>query len=289
MKKKLFTMLLSMGIAISLVLPLSVSAASEMKASAKAGDAVVDGVISEGEYGDPFILNGENGATWANLGAITTPITYRFAWSEKGLYIALSYAESVSEKSQLQINCNPGGQLAADQQGLFLTIYPSGTVWQHNHNTPLGDVDATSLYVDITSKVTLASKTADGTKVTEVLMPMDAFRVKDASFTFSAGEMACSAFAVLFEGEAPKEVGAAVSSDLSDWTTGKIGLGTLTLAAASGETPTNQPTQAPTQAPTKEPDHPGTGDSDWMLPAACALVLAVAVIAVVYRKTKIKL
>ena len=71
MKKKLLTMLLSSVVAVSFVLPFSVSAASPMKATAKAGDAVVDGVISEGEYADPFVLNGDNGATWANLGPIT--------------------------------------------------------------------------------------------------------------------------------------------------------------------------------------------------------------------------
>ena len=65
MKKKLLTMLLSSVVAVSFVLPFSVSAASPMKATAKAGDAVVDGVISEGEYADPFVLNGDNGATWA--------------------------------------------------------------------------------------------------------------------------------------------------------------------------------------------------------------------------------
>lgn len=67
----------------------------------------------------------------------------------------------------------------------------------HNHNTPLGNIDPNTLSLDITTKVTMASKTTDGTKVTEVLVPMDAFRVKDTSFKFSAGDMACSAFAVL--------------------------------------------------------------------------------------------
>jgi hypothetical protein len=283
--KKLFVMMLSVAVVLSLVLPFSVSAATPMSASAKAGDAVVDGVISADEYGDPFVLNGESSVTWAGLGAITSPITYRFAWSEKGLYIALSYAESTADGSQLQINCNPGGQLTADQEGLFITIQPGGVVWLHNHNTPLGEIEAPATYVDITSKVTMQSKASDGVKVTEVLIPMDAFRITDSSFTFSAGEMACSAFAVLFDAAgAPKEVGAAVSSDLSVWKVGKLGLGTLTLAAAEEETPTEQPTEAP-----KDPDtNPGTGDSAWIVPSIYIAVLAVVLFGVIYHKTSAK-
>lgn len=283
MKKKLLTMLLSSVAAVSLLLPFSVSAASPMKATAKAGDAVVDGVISEGEYGDSFVLNGENGATWAGLGALTTPITYRFAWSEKGLYIALSYAESVEGTSQLQINCNPGGQLADTEQGLFITVNPAGTVLIHNHNTPLGNVDAALLSLDITDKVTIASKTADGTKVTEVLIPMDAFRVKDSSFKFSAGDMACSAFAVLMSNGAPFEVGAAVSSDMADWSVGKLGLGTLTLAAAE-EAPGETPSETP-ETPETPSETPETGDSQWVVLAVCIAVLATGVILAASRKT----
>ena len=281
MKTKLLTMLLSSVVAVSFGLPFSVSAASPMKATAKAGDAVVDGVISEGEYADPFVLNGDNGATWANLGPITSPITYRFAWSEKGLYIAFSYAEAIEGSSQLQINCNPGGQLGAADQGLFITLNPAGNVLIHNHNTPLGNIDPNTLSLDITTKVTMASKTTDGTKVTEVLVPMDAFRVKDTSFKFSAGDMACSAFAVLMANGAPAEVGAAVSSDLSDWTVGKLGLGTLTLAAAE-EKPDEKPDEKPEEKPGETPE---TGDSDWMVLAVCIAVLATGVIVAVSRKT----
>lgn len=127
----------------------------------------------------------------------------------------------------------------------------------------------------------MASKTTDGTKVTEVLVPMDAFRVKDTSFKFSAGDMACSAFAVLMANGAPAEVGAAVSSDLSDWTVGKLGLGTLTLAAAE-EKPDEKPDEKPEEKPGETPE---TGDSDWMVLAVCIAVLATGVIVAVSRKT----
>lgn len=286
MKKKLLFLFVSAMLIATFVLPLSVFAVSPMSATAKAGDAVVDGVITEGEYADPFILNGETGAVWAGLSAISSPITYRFAWSEKGLYIALSYAESMDGDSQLQINCNPGGQLTANQQGLFVTIYPAGKVTLHNHNTPLGDIDTTTLWVDVTSKVTLASKAADGVKTTEVLIPIDAFRISDPAFTFSAGDMACSAFAVLIENGAAKEVGASVSGDLSDWTTGALGLGTLTLKAADSTVVPGDPTEAPAD-PTPTPGtNPGTGDATWIVLALCGVALALTVILVIARKTK---
>ncbi len=284
MKKKIFAMLLSAAVAVSLVLPFSVSAADAMKATAKAGDPVIDGVISDGEYGDPFVMSAENSQTWAGLAAISSPITYRFAWSTKGLYVALSFDASVNENSQLQINCNPGGLLDASDPGLFITINPCGVVRLHNHATPLGEGKAEG--IEITSSVTLQSKVDGNTKVIEVLIPMDAFKVKGSSFVFSAGEMACSTFAVILnETGAASNVAAAVTSDLADWTVGKLGLGKLTLEAAA-ETPVEKPTEAPTQKP-DDGNNPGTGDSSWLIFAACAVILTVVVSTVVYKKSKI--
>ncbi|HIU28936.1 MAG TPA: hypothetical protein IAD50_01415 [Candidatus Egerieisoma faecipullorum] len=286
MRKKLFATILSVAVAVSMVLPFSVSAASAMSATAKAGDAVVDGTVSEGEYGDAFEMNADNTMTWAELSALSSPITYRFAWSEKGLYVAISYADSLDGGSQIQINCNPGGQLSADQQGLFVTIQPSGTVMLHNHSTALASLEGDATLVDVTSKVTVASSSADGTKTTEVFLPIDAFRITDTDFTFSAGEMACSAFAVIMKDGAAAEVAAAISGQITDWHIGTLGFGTLTLeAAAEDETP-GEPS-APTTAPSDN-DNPGTADSDWLIPAVCVAVLAAAVFVIVCRKTRIK-
>jgi len=286
MRKKLFATILSAAVAVSMVLPFSVSAASAMSATAKAGDAVVDGTVSEGEYGDAFEMNADNTMTWAELSALSSPITYRFAWSEKGLYVAISYADSLEDGCQIQINCNPGGQLSADQQGLFVTIQPSGTVMLHNHSTALASLEGDATLVDVTSKVTVASSSADGTKTTEVFLPIDAFRITDTDFTFSAGEMACSAFAVIMKDGAAAEVAAAISGQITDWNIGTLGFGTLTLeAAAEDETP-GEPS-APTTAPSDN-DNPGTADSDWLIPAVCVAVLAAAVFVIVCRKTRIK-
>ena len=286
MRKKLFATILSAAVAVSMVLPFSVSAASAMSATAKAGDAVVDGTVSEGEYGDAFEMNADNTLTWAKLAPLSSPITYRFAWSEKGLYVAISYADSLEDASQIQINCNPGGQLSADQQGLFVTIQPSGTVLLHNHSTALASLEGDATLVDVTSKVTVASSSADGTKTTEVFLPIDAFRITDTDFTFSAGEMACSAFAVIMKDGAAAEVAAAISGQITDWNIGTLGFGTLTLeAAAEDETP-GEPSAPPT-APSDN-DNPGTADSDWLIPAVCVAVLAAAVFVIVCRKIRIK-
>lgn len=167
-----------------------------------------------------------------------------------------------------------------------MTIQPSGTVMLHNHSTALASLEGDATLVDVTSKVTVASSSADGTKTTEVFLPIDAFRITDTDFTFSAGEMACSAFAVIMKDGAAAEVAAAISGQITDWHIGTLGFGTLTLeAAAEDETP-GEPS-APTTAPSDN-DNPGTADSDWLIPAVCVAVLAAAVFVIVCRKTRIK-
>ena len=67
------------------------------------------------------------------------------------------------------------------------------------------------------------------------MLPIDAFRISNENFAFSAGTMDASAFVMLHDGSA-FTVGAAVSKTLNanegcDWTLAKVGLGTLTLQA----------------------------------------------------------
>lgn len=279
MRKKLFATILSVAVAVSMVLPFSVSAASAMSATAKAGDAVVDGTVSEGEYGDAFEMNADNTLTWAELAPLSSPITYRFAWSEKGLYVAISYADSLEDASQIQINCNPGGQLSADQQGLFVTIQPSGTVLLHNHSTALASLEGDATQADVTSKVTVASASADGIKTTEVFLPIDAFRITDTDFTFSAGEMACSAFAVIMKDGAAAEVAAAISGGLTDWNIGTLGFGTLTLEAAEAPTETaSSATATPKPAAATSPAADSNTEGGFPTWAIVLIVVGVIVI-----------
>ena len=282
MRKKLFATILSVAVAVSMVLPFSVSAASAMSATAKAGDAVVDGTVSEGEYGDAFEMNADNTLTWAELAPLSSPITYRFAWSEKGLYVAISYADSLEDASQIQINCNPGGQLSADQQGLFVTIQPSGTVLLHNHSTALASLEGDATQADVTSKVTVASASADGIKTTEVFLPIDAFRITDTDFTFSAGEMACSAFAVIMKDGAAAEVAAAISGELTDWNIGTIGFGTLTLEAAEAPTETaTSATATPKPATETSPAADSDSNTEGGFPTWAIVLIVVGVIVII--------
>lgn len=208
-----------------MVLPFSVSAASAMSATAKAGDAVVDGTVSEGEYGDAFEMNADNTLTWAELAPLSSPITYRFAWSEKGLYVAISYADSLEDASQIQINCNPGGQLSADQQGLFVTIQPSGTVLLHNHSTALASLEGDATQADVTSKVNGCLRFR-GWDQDDGSFPSDrCVSYYEYGLHVFRGEMACSAFAVIMKDGAAAEVAAAISGELTDWNIGTLGFG----------------------------------------------------------------
>lgn len=216
---------------------LSVSAASAMQAEAKAGDARVDGIVGRNEYASAFVLKASNTSSWGGWESIRTPITYRFAWSIKGLYLAITYdADAVGEASLLQFVCNPGGQLRGDQEGLFFTIYPNHRVTLHNHATQLGDASVEPF--DLSGKVTIASNVHNEYRTTEVLLPINAFRITDPNFTFEPGTMAASAV-VMPHVNGTYMTGAAVSSNLEGWDLDTIGLGTLTLKAFSpsdGET-----------------------------------------------------
>ncbi len=208
-------------------MPLSVSAATPMSAQAKAGDAVVDGWIGNGEYGDPYVLSGANTVSWGDWGSIRTEITYRFAWSSKGLYLAITYNPSyVESDSLLQLDCNPGNQLRGSQEGLFFTIYPDHRVTLHNHRTQAGDASAAPY--DLSAQVQIASYMLGEYRTTEVLLPMEAFRITNRNFTFSRGILRASAV-VMLKNNGVWSTGAAFGKQIESWTLDSIGLGTLTL------------------------------------------------------------
>ena len=235
-----------------------VRAATAMHAQAKAGDPVIDGFIDANEYGAPFELNASNSSCWGQWNHLIAPVTYRFAWSEKGLYIAFTYSQDiVGAESLLQLVCNPGNQLHGYQEGLFITVYPNHRVTLHNHKTQAGDASKSAF--DLSSKVFIASKVQNRYRTTEVLVPIQAFRILDDSFQFSAGTMAASAVSMI-RNQNDFTVGAAVSSHLEGWDLNTIGLGTLTLlpkpqpaTPAPTQTPTHTPTPTPTPTPTETP------------------------------------
>lgn len=233
MKKVLFISLLVVVLSTVFLFPVSAAEFDAMQAVAKAADPVIDGVVEDGAWGAPFVVSSDNSIKWDSFEKITKSVTYNFAWSDKGLYVAVTYEKaSAGDSSMIQLNCNPGDQIPDTQQGLFFSIFPSGKVLIHNQKTKLGDGTKSE---DITSKVQIASENKSGIETIEVLLPIDAFRISDDDFAFSAGTMDASAFVMLHDGSA-FTVGATVSKTLNaadgcDWTLGKVGLGTLTLQA----------------------------------------------------------
>ncbi len=289
--KKIGILFVCVVLAVAMALPTAVFAADAMTATAKAGDPTVDGKVSDGEYGDAFVLNKDNAASWGGLGALSVEVSFNFAWSSKGLYVAVTYPKAMTEASQIQIDCNPGDQIDAAQQGLFFTITPAGEVLLHNQKTALAD--ATAAPASIKDKVTIASAEDGDLKTTEVLLPIEAFRISDDSFTFAEGTMALSPFVVVVGADgAPAETGAAVSSDLSDWAVGKLGLGTLTLEKGeqTAEPPADNDQQGSgnenTTGGNDKEDNATTGDINWFVPAVFVVAAAAMMLSTLYRRTK---
>ena len=238
---------------------LPAAAASAMHADAKAADPVLDGVVGEDEYGNPFVINAQNSSEWGEWGPLHTSVVYHFAWSNKGLYIAMTYLDSlVGDESLLQFVCNPGGQIQGSQEGLFFTIYPTYEVTLHNHKTQAGD--ASNGACDISRYVNITSKTLNGYTTMEVLLPIQAFRITNSNFNFSAGSMSASAV-VMLHYQGVYTVGAAVSSHLEGWDLRTIGLGTLTLLPKTQTTPNVPP--APDTNPGVDPDFGVDVDPDF--------------------------
>lgn len=207
------------------------SATSAMYTSAKAGDPVIDGVARVSEYGEAFVVNGNNTVSWNGWTGLDSPVEYRFAWSEKGLYMVVTYDAQIEDMSLLQLNCNPGGQISGWEQGLFFTVYPDHRVLLHNHRTAIGDASLEPY--DLSGEVQIASRTRNGKKTTEVLLPMEAFRITDPTYTFTEGNLEASAFVMLYY-EDDYHSGGAISGYLENWTLNEVGLGTIVLDGSSG-------------------------------------------------------
>ncbi len=230
--RKCFAFLILMMLMLQLFVSLPVSAATAMHATAKAADPLIDGVARASEYGEAFVVTGDNTVSWGGRTGLDSPVEYRFAWSEKGLYMAVTYdALLIKDASLLQLDCNPGGQIYEGQQGLFFTVYPDHRVTLHNHRTAIGD--ASYEPYDLSNQVQIASRTRDGLKTTEVLLPIEAFRITDSNFMFTEGTMEASAFVMLFY-NGKYHSGGAISGYLENWTLNEIGLGTLVLEGATG-------------------------------------------------------
>lgn len=231
MRKIRFAVVVLLLVACLSSVSLPVSAADAMYTKAKAGDPVIDGVARVSEYGEAFVVSGNNTVSWNGWTGLDSPVEYRFAWSEKGLYMAVTYDAQIEDMSLLQLNCNPGGQISGWEQGLFFTVYPDHRVLLHNHRTAMGDASLEPY--DLSDEVQIASRTRNGKKTTEVLLPMEAFRITDPTYTFTEGNLEASAFVMLYY-EGDYHSGGAISGYLENWTLNEVGLGTIVLDGSSG-------------------------------------------------------
>ena len=171
-------------IAVAVLVPMfamSVFAAEPPKMFAKAGAATIDGVISEGEYGEAVVINGDNAITWTG-GTLETEVSYYFAWTEEALYVATSIpSAAVDTGLTLQVNFNPGNLIPDGYPGLFFGMNYGGEesleVTQHNHGTKLAESLNEGAVADITESVEAIAK-EDGTNtIFEVAIPVDFFKV----------------------------------------------------------------------------------------------------------------
>lgn len=284
--KKIYVLVIALVIICSMMGIMSVSAADN-KISAKAGVATVDGVISEGEYGDVFVMNGSIGGNFAG-DPLSGTYDWQFAWAEDALYVGIKYDEATNYGPFFQMCFAPvaNDKMPADQEGLFYTAKTDGTavtLQQHHHNTNLADANAT-----IQDKTETAVK-KEGTIVTiEFKIPVASFQIKGVceDFKFAAGEL--SGAIVMME--APTgNISATGSTSVS--TIGskfpELDLGKITLNELPPE-PTEAPatevpaTEAPeaTKAPANE-EKGGCGSS-----SAIAQVMLVLGAALIIKKKK---
>lgn len=287
--KKIITAVVAVFVLVPMLAMSVWAAGPEM--SAKAGAATVDGVISEGEYGDPFVLNKDNAITWTDS-TLETEIRYYFAWAEDGLYVATSIpSASVTKTVTLQLNFNPGNLIPEVNQGLFLGMsWSKGdngiNVTQHNHGTAIqATLDDT--VADISDKVTSASKD-DGTNIVfELKLPVDFFKIVSLEgisfddFKMEAGAtLGAAPFAIIFDNQGGAAAFCALASDsVGDWSLAQLKLGSISFQEGDGSVPSAEPSSEPSADPSDEPDdgkNPTTFDLGIVSLAAVALSSVVA-------------
>lgn len=273
-----------------------VNAAEASKAKAKFGAASIDGVISDGEYGNKYEFNSDNATPFPGNESELLPYDYYFNWTEDALYVAIAANLAASDWGKFipQFNFNPWNIIPSGEklQGLFLSFeYVNNetiTFKLHNHDTAAkagaeAAGNKTAILDDIEHKLTV-----DGEKtVLEFKLPVDVFRIKSSVSKIDASDkkfeanqkFGFSAF-LIYQSKGWGQT----SSDISNFEVEFIGLGEITLQAEA--TPTPEPTATPdkTTAPSGEKDDGlGTG-------AIVGIVIGVVVVAavVVYLVTKKK-
>lgn len=204
--KKVLSLIAALSVIIFQLAIFAFAQATPVKASLSAAPCkpTADGVINANEYGKTFTMDSTNSAKWHGDGTAAPTVSYNFAWSKDGLYLAFSSAQAKAGDT-IQINVNPRQKIpAADQKGIFFSFIPqddgSLKVVRHNYQTPdvTGNTDGMPSGYDISTKVTSKIKTDAGISA-EVFIPLSEFKVKGVegagadvdltTLTLSAGDV----------------------------------------------------------------------------------------------------
>ena len=247
--RKIVTFLMVAVLVVSM-LGLAVFAVDAPAMTAKAGAAVIDGRISDGEYGDALVLNSSNTISW-NQGKLGFEVKYYFAWSEKAFDIAISVPKAkYKEGDTFQFSFNPGGLIIDTESGLFLSVIAGDgkvTLKQHNWSTTL-EAKIEGEGVDVTAKMTSKVGTDGDNAVIEVSIPVDFFKISksvnktevdSSAIKLEAGSMIANPFLVI-DGKGYTTANCTGVTS-GDWTIKGLHLGTVKLEAKSGSSSVNTP------------------------------------------------
>lgn len=179
MKKKLVALL---AVLIFATIQFTTLSAAAPTINAKATDPTIDGIINDAEYSLAYTMDASNCSQWTVAEETAPTVNYYFAWSDKGLYVAVKSA-NLAAKDTVQINVNPNKLVATGGYGLFLAFTPNadGTVKVLRHNyqpisvTP--NTDGKPLGFDITTKVTTKVIISSGITL-EAFIPIAELQVK---------------------------------------------------------------------------------------------------------------
>lgn len=149
---------------------------------AKFSDPTIDGVINSDEYAATYTMDASNSSNWTLRKGTCPTVNYYFAWSDKGLYVAVKSANLVQFQN-IMINLNPNNLIVAGGAGVFFSFIPNanGTlkVLRHNYQTVYvtRNNDGKPAGFDISTKV--ISKLVESSGISlEIFIPIAELQVK---------------------------------------------------------------------------------------------------------------
>lgn len=204
---------------------------------AKQGDATVDGTVNASEYGATFVADASNSSSWNN-GTDCPTVDWNFAYSSKGLYIAITSPSDTDGNFTYQVQMSPKSACPGDGHGMFFSIASDSvggvgvTRYYYETSTDMGSP------ATITDQCTGASASSDSGSVIELFIPtaeLDCMNADDSvdftDFVPTAGTTMPFATYVIGNGQAWSTIMGAGSSDVGTYLDQAQSLGTLTFQA----------------------------------------------------------